>query len=191
MALNEHTFKLVIIGDPMVGKTSLITRFITKTFDHEYLQTIGTQLNCSEIVVGDVLIRLIIWDLAGQPRFESVRKLYFLGSDAVIVTFDLTRRETFDNIEGWLQAFRQAVPDEVPSVLVGNKVDLASKRMISRAEAYQRHINLEFDNYFESSARSGENVAELFDQTTRLLIYNRIAELRERLHPFIYSSFAS
>ncbi len=191
MSLNEHTFKLVIIGDPMVGKTSLITRFITKTFDHSYLQTIGTQLNCSEIVVGDVLIRLIIWDLAGQPRFESVRKLYFLGSDAVIVTFDLTRAETFENIAGWLQAFRQAVPDETPSILLGNKLDLASKRVISRAEAYQRHINLEFDNYFETSARSGENVGESFDQITRLLIYNRLAELRERLHPFIYSSFAS
>ena len=191
MSLNEHTFKLVIIGDPMVGKTSLITRFIHKTFESDYKQTIGTQLNCSEIVVGDVLIRMVIWDLAGQPRFESVRKLYFLGSDAVIVVFDLTREETFDNIEGWLQAFRQAVPDETPSVLIGNKVDLASKRVISRAEAYQRHITLEFDNYFESSARSGENVGELFDQVTRLLIYNRLAELRERLHPFIYSSFAS
>lgn len=191
MALNEHTFKLVIIGDPMVGKTSLINRFIFKTFESEYKQTIGTQLNCSEIIVGDVLIRLILWDLAGQPRFESVRKLYFLGSDAVIVVFDLTRRETFENVDGWMQAFRQAVPDEVPKVLVGNKVDLASKRDVSRAEAYQRHINQEYDNYFESSARSGENVAEIFDQTTRLLIYNRIAELRERLSPFMYSSFAS
>ncbi|MDO8123078.1 MAG: Rab family GTPase [Candidatus Odinarchaeota archaeon] len=191
MSLNEHTFKLVVIGDPMVGKTSIINRFITKTFNHEYLQTLGTQLNCHEVVVGDVLIRLIIWDLAGQPRFESVRKLYFLGSDAVLVVFDLTRAETFDNIEGWLQAFRTAVPDEAPSVLVGNKVDLDSRRVISRAEAYQRHINLEFDNYFESSARSGENVGELFDQVTRLLIYNRLAELRERLTPFIYSSFAS
>lgn len=191
MSLNEHTFKLVVIGDPMCGKTSIINRFITKTFDHEYHQTLGTQLNCSEIVVGDVLIRLIIWDLAGQPRFESVRKLFFLGSDAVIIVFDLTRVDTFDNVEGWLQAFRQAVPDDVPSVLVGNKVDLASKRLVSRAEAYQRHINLEFDNYFESSARSGENVGELFDQTTRLLIYNRLAELRERLQPFIYTSFAS
>jgi small GTP-binding protein len=131
MAMNEHTFKLVIIGDPMVGKTSIITRFIDKTFEHEYLQTIGTQLNCSEIIVGDVLIRLIIWDLAGQPRFESVRKLYFLGSDAVIVVFDLTRPETFDNLEGWLHAFRQAVPDQVPSILIGNKVDLASLREIS------------------------------------------------------------
>ena len=191
MSLNEHTFKLVIIGDPMVGKTSVINRFITKTFEHEYHQTLGTQLNCSEIVVGDVLIRLIIWDLAGQPRFESVRKLFLLGSDAVIVCFDLTRAETFDNVEGWLQAFRSAVPDEAPSVLVGNKVDLASKRVISMAEAYQRHINLEFDNYFETSARSGENVGELFDQITRLLIYNRLAELREKLHPFIFSSFAS
>ena len=161
MSMNEHTFKLVIIGDPMVGKTSIITRFIDKTFDHDYKMSIGTQLNCSEIVVGDVLIRLIIWDLAGQPRFESVRKLYFLGSDAVIVTFDLTRAETFDNVEGWLQAFRQAVPDETPSVLVGNKVDLASKRVISMAEAYQRHINLEFDNYFETSARSGDAVVNL------------------------------
>ncbi len=191
MSLNEHTFKLVIIGDPMVGKTSLINRFITKTFDHQYLQTIGTQLHCHEIVVSDVLIRLIIWDLAGQPRFESVRKLYFLGSDAVIISFDLTRAETFENVDGWLQAFRQAVPDETPSVLVGNKVDLASKRVISMAEAYQKHINLEFDNYIETSARSGENVGELFDQVTRLLIYNRLAELRERLQPFIYSSFAS
>lgn len=191
MSLNEHTFKLVIIGDPMVGKTSIINRFISKTFEHSYHQTLGTQLNCSEIAVGDVLIRLIIWDLAGQPRFESVRKLFLLGSDAVIVTFDLTRADTFDNVEGWLQAFRQAVPDEAPSILVGNKVDLASKRVISMAEAYQRHINLEFDNYFETSARSGENVGELFDQVTRLLIYNRLAELREKLHPFIYSSFAS
>lgn len=191
MAVTEHTFKIVIIGDPAVGKTSLINRFINRTFIEEYKQTIGCQLNIAEMTVGDVLIRLVIWDLAGQPQFESVRSLYFLGSDAAIVVFDLTRRDSFSNVDGWVQAFRRAVPDNVPQVLVGNKSDLASKRKVSSKEADQRHISQEYDTYIETSARTGENVAELFDATTRLLIHNKLAELRERLTPFIFTSFAS
>ncbi len=175
----------------MVGKTSLITRFSKRTFSELYKQTIGTTLNIAEANVGSVLIRLVIWDLGGQPRFDAVRKLYFLGSDAAIMVFDLTKRETFDNLEGWRQAFQKAVPDEVPITLVGNKVDLASKRAVQEIEAERYQMRQEFDAYVETSARSGENVAELFDVLTRLLVQSRVVEMRERLQPFIFTSFAS
>ncbi|MFX1563156.1 MAG: Rab family GTPase [Promethearchaeota archaeon] len=191
MSSSEHTFKIIVIGDPMVGKTSLITRFSKRTFSELYKQTIGTTLNIAEANVGSVLIRLVIWDLGGQPRFDAVRKLYFLGSDAAIMVFDLTKRETFDNLEGWRQAFQKAVPDEVPITLVGNKVDLASKRAVQEIEAERYQMRQEFDAYVETSARSGENVAELFDVLTRLLVQSRVVEMRERLQPFIFTSFAS
>jgi small GTP-binding protein len=191
MATNEHTFKLVIVGDAAVGKTSLITQFATRKFRKEYIQTIGCQLNVAELNVGDVLIRLVIWDLAGQPRFQSVRTLYFVGSDAAVVVYDVSRRSTFENVDGWLQALRKAVPDKIPMVLVANKVDLASQREVAAKDGEQSCLSHDFDAYLETSARTGENVGELFDTITRLLIQDRLTELRERLTPFLYTSFAS
>jgi small GTP-binding protein len=191
MSASEHTFKIIVIGDPMVGKTSLITRFAKRTFSEQYKQTIGTSLNIAEAMVGTVLIRLVIWDLGGQPRFDAVRKMYFLGSDAAIMVFDVTRRETFNNLEGWLQAFHRAVPDDVPITLVANKVDLASKRIIDTSEGERNQKRQQYDAYVETSARTGENVAELFDVITRLLVESRVLEMRERLQPFIFTSFAS
>ncbi|MFX1562207.1 MAG: Rab family GTPase [Promethearchaeota archaeon] len=191
MSISEHTFKIIVIGDPMVGKTSLITRFAKRTFSEKYKQTIGTALNIAEATVGTVLIRLVIWDLGGQPRFDAVRKMYFLGSDAAIMVYDVTRQETFDNLDGWRHAFRRAVPDEVPVTLVGNKTDLESKRAVRSIEAERHQMRQQYDAYVETSARTGENVAELFDVITRLLVESRVLEMRERLQPFIFTSFAS
>lgn len=175
----------------MVGKTSLITRFAKRTFSEQYKQTIGTALHIAEATVGTVLIRLVIWDLGGQPRFDAVRRMYFLGSDAAIMVYDVTRRETFDNLDGWRQAFHRAVPDEVPITLVGNKVDLASKRTVQSSEAERHKMRQQYDAYVETSARTGEHVAELFDTITRFLVQSRVLEMRERLQPFIFTSFAS
>ena len=193
MSENEHTFKLVFLGDAAVGKTSLITRYTTNAFQQEYLQTLGCQLNVAEIKISDITIRLIIWDLAGQPRFDSVRKLYFLGSDAAIVVYSVTDRESFVNVDGWLQAFQRVVPstDQVPLILVSNKTDLDSQRIVRRAEGVQRYANQVFNQLIETSARTGDNVPELFSLVTRLLIQYRLAELQERLSPFFFSSFAS
>ncbi len=190
---NEHTFKIVFLGDAAVGKTSLITRYTTKTFTREYLQTIGCQLNVAEIEVSDITIRLIIWDLAGQPRFDSVRKLYFLGSDAAVVVYSVTDRESFVNVDGWLQAFQRVVPttEQIPLILVSNKIDLDSQRTVKREEGVKRYANQVFHQLIETSAKSGDNVLELFSIVTTLLIQFRLAELQERLSPFFFSSFGS
>ncbi len=181
------------MGDAAVGKTSLITQYTTKTFHREYLQTIGCQLNVAEIEVSDITIRLIMWDLAGQPRFDAVRKLYFLGSDAAVVVFSVTDLESFVNVDGWLQAFQRVVPstDQVPLILVSNKIDLDSQRAVKRGEEVQKYANQIFHQLIETSAKTGENVPELFSIVTRLLIQYRMAELQERLSPFFFSSFAS
>ncbi len=190
---NEHTFKIVFLGDPAVGKTSLITRYTTKTFQAEYLQTLGCQLNVAEIQVSDVLIRLIIWDLAGQPRFDSIRKLYFLGTDAAVVVYSVTDRESFVNVDGWLQAFQRVVPtmEQVPLILVSNKIDLEPQRTIERDEGVKRYAHLVFNELIETSAKTGDNVLKLFSTVTRLLVQYRLTELQERLSPFFFSSFAS
>jgi small GTP-binding protein len=190
---NEHTFKIVFLGDAAVGKTSLITRYTTTAFREEYHQTLGCQLNVAEIQVSDILIRLIIWDLAGQPRFDAVRKLYFLGTDAAVVVYSVTDRQSFMNVDGWLQAFQRVVPspEQVPLILVRNKIDLESQRTVNGEEGVKRYANLVFNELIETSAKTGDNVLNLFSTVTRLLIQYRLTELQEKLSPFFFSSFAS
>jgi small GTP-binding protein len=162
MSKPQFIFKVPVAGDGAVGKTSLIVRYTQGTFTDTYKMTIGTSFAVKTVDLEQVMVKLQIWDLAGQPHFGGVRPLFYQGSTGVIYVFSVIDRASFDHLNGWLEEARKNAGN-VPGILVGNKTDLPDQRVISReeAEAYAAQNGL---RYIETSAKMDENVGDAFRQ---------------------------
>lgn len=158
-----------MIGDYAVGKTSLIKRFMTDSFDEDYKATLGAAISTFKTTVKDSLVSLQVWDLAGQTSFRRVRVQYLFGTDFAITVFDITRKETLKNIKEWVDDVRKGAP-EVLLYLVGNKVDLTTDRVVKPEAAEKMVKNLGILGYMETSAKDGTNVKELFQAISEYLV---------------------
>ncbi|MHA2406665.1 MAG: Rab family GTPase [Candidatus Hermodarchaeia archaeon] len=158
----QYVLKVCVVGDGAVGKTSLIIRYTEGHFRESYIMTVGTSFAVKELDFGDTLVRLQLWDLAGQPHFSSVRPVFYRGAAGIILVFDVTRRQTFEAIPGWYTEVSQ-VTGTVPTVLLANKVDLVDQRQTSTEEsmAYAQQLGW---GYFETSAKEGHGVTDAFRQ---------------------------
>jgi small GTP-binding protein len=154
-------YKVVILGEPAVGKTSLIYRFIENKFREDYKSTLGVNLLTHNIDLEEHgVIGLQMWDLGGQDSFKKLRKTYIEGARGALVVFDVTRRESFEKLDGWIQVFKELRGGE-PVFLVGNKVDLKDEIVVPEKEM----IELAKENGMEwitTSAKTGENVVKVF-----------------------------
>ncbi len=154
--------KVVITGHFGVGKTSLFNRFISNTFNEKYLTTIGVRVDKRTVVIDDVEISLVLWDLAGEVSQEKVPRSYFLGASAVIYVFDLSRPATFSRLDDDIQYIETVLPG-VLIRKVANKKDLVPDETL-------KHIHGLAHPHIFTSARTGENVDELFDGIARILV---------------------
>ncbi len=156
----HYLLKIVILGDPAVGKTSLLKRYVDNMFRMDYIMTIGTDIRSKTVFIDDYRVKLVIWDLGGQPLFEDVRATYCKGANGAVLVFDLTRPITFNSLHGWAQTIWRFV-GKTPLVVVGTKADLRSLREVSIEQAWD--ITRLFDaKYFETSAKTGEGVEKTF-----------------------------
>jgi small GTP-binding protein len=160
------TKKIVLLGHFGVGKTSLIRQYIDKEFNPEYMVTIGLQVKKKEIEIAGNTLSFIIWDIEGNTSVEKARTSYLLGSSAFIYVVDLTRPETFENLNQELKILQKQFP-EIPVVTVGNKTDLTEPDML-QAFLDKRQIKL---NVF-TSAKTGEQVDNLFYNLAKSLLNN-------------------
>ena len=164
----ESIYKVIVIGDPAVGKTSLLSKFATNQFEEKYLPTVGVNILKEVINLEEkAVVYLMFWDVAGQPQFYMLHRPYFNGADAMILVFDITRSSTFANINNWYSTAVKYGLSGIPRILIGNKIDLKDDRKIilPMAEHLSEKLNAP---YFETSALTGENVK---------LIFHKIAEL--------------
>jgi small GTP-binding protein len=170
MTSGEFAFKLVLGGDGGVGKTSMVHRFVENSFQEDYKATIGTSIMKKQCNFDDLdsSVRFMIWDLAGQKQFRLVRRNYLRNAEAGILVYDVTRPETFHNIDTWHKEITEVEPN-INLVLVGNKIDL--ERYISREQGEQKAEELGI-SYEETSAKTGENIEEAF-RLLALQIINR------------------
>ena len=159
-------FKVVIIGDAGVGKTSLLRRFVENKFDKDYLSTLGANILSKEYVTpkGNI-IELLLWDLAGQNVFKHARQRFYSGSQGAVVVYDVTRPTSFQNIENWLGE----LPENVPMILVGNKIDLPKEIVAEVAKKYAEERGMGF---LETSALSNTNVSEAFKTLAMQIVKN-------------------
>jgi small GTP-binding protein len=174
----HHTLKVILIGDGAVGKTSIRRQYLGEGFKVDYQMTIGADLaaKASDIVyTGGKQIKYLIWDLAGQPRFENVRKIYYMSAVGALVVFDMTRPESFQNIVKWMnELWRNNGRGPVPLIVLGNKTDLCSVGMPcvseSKARAFVSRLSQVSERYrgfkiyfLQTSAKTGTNIGKAFE----------------------------
>ena len=160
--MSSYIFKVVMVGDPAVGKTSLVMRYVQGFFQHDYKSTVGTQIMSKEVYVKGVTVKLSIWDIGGQEKFDTLAPAYYKGAAGGLAVFDLTRRETFDNVPKWISRVQKYASLNSPIIIVGNKSDLIDERQVSLDEAMELADKLGFP-YVEASAKSGKNVIKIFE----------------------------
>jgi Ras-related protein Rab-11A len=158
----RFNFKVVIIGDGAVGKTTLIRRHAKGKFEFDVMPTIGVDITSKYYKLpSGMLLMLSVWDIAGQELFKSVRSMYYRGASAAMLVFDLTRSESFWRVKTWYVDLRDNLRRQVPTVLMGNKKDLVAQRAVLESEAKDLAQGYGF-RYFETSAVTGENVDKAF-----------------------------
>eukprot|EP01061_Rhynchopus_euleeides_P010384 TRINITY_DN19831_c0_g1_i1.p1 TRINITY_DN19831_c0_g1~~TRINITY_DN19831_c0_g1_i1.p1 ORF type:complete len:205 (+),score=87.53 TRINITY_DN19831_c0_g1_i1:148-762(+) len=168
MEEEDYTFKLLLIGDSLVGKSCLIMRYADDCFEQNFIATIGVDFKVKSVEVDDgKTARLQIWDTAGQERFSNITRSYYRGSDAILVVYDVTNRESFSHVQKWLYELQQNADDTSIRILVANKADLVENRVVPTEEGAQvaAQAGMEF---FETSALTGDNVVEAFRAATLL-----------------------
>lgn len=157
----DYLFKLLLIGDSGVGKSCLLLRFADDTYTESYISTIGVDFKIRTIELDGKTIKLQIWDTAGQERFRTITSSYYRGAHGIIVVYDITDQESFNNVKQWLQEIDRYACENVNKLLVGNKCDLSAKRAVelSAAKEYAEQLGIPF---LETSAKSSTNVEQAF-----------------------------
>lgn len=167
LAVQEIATKMILIGDGKVGKTSLCSHLRTQSIPSVYDITIGLNIEVHQTFLEGTSIKLVLWDLAGQERFNCVREDFYLGARVALIVFDLQNRGSFFDVKHWIRELRKHSPN-TPFILVGNKID-AQKREVMFNEAKTLAIEHSVP-YFETSALQGQNVEELFNLATRIAL---------------------
>jgi Ras-related protein Rab-7A len=169
--------KVIILGDANAGKTSLLHQFAYKEFVSQKASVCDSFLK-REIYINERLVNMQIWDTAGQEKFHSISKSYFRGSDACVIVFDVTNKDSFSSIDKWKQLFIQQTDckTDFPFILIGNKVDLNHNRVISKEEAMKWCNKNPPAQFFECSAKDATNVELAFQQIAKDAVESNVDE---------------
>ncbi|EGR31194.1 hypothetical protein IMG5_116200 [Ichthyophthirius multifiliis] len=159
----NYLFKFILIGNTCVGKSCLLSQFTEGRFKKEHDATIGVEFGSKNILVNDTVIKIQIWDTAGQESFKSITRSYYRGSIGSLLIFDITHKESFDSLQMWLNEVINNANKSLSFIVIGNKIDLIGKRQVTYEEAQQFAKENNFI-YIETSALTGENVENAFKQ---------------------------
>jgi len=165
----DYLLNYIIIGDAGVGKSCLLLNFIGKGFRTEHSGTVGVEFGHRITDVGQKTIKFHIWDTAGQEKFKSLTRNYYRNAAGALVVYDVTRRDSFQNIVRWMEEVREHCNSEVSVVLIGNKCDLDEERQVSyeEGEALAKENNMLF---LETSAKLAKNVEQAFLETGEMIM---------------------
>ncbi|MHA1985823.1 MAG: Rab family GTPase [Promethearchaeota archaeon] len=180
--LREFVFKIVILGNAAVGKTSLINQFVENAFREDYKPTLGANIVRKDVDIDgedvNTKIRLIMWDLAGQEKYSVIRSMYFQGCEGALLVYDVTRYNTFDSIKSkWLRDFKKYIRKEGVYILIGNKTDLSDQRVVPTEKGKDLAENIQASHFIETSAKMGENIEEAFLLLVKQILSNHDVNL--------------
>ena len=161
----EIVYKVLLLGDSSVGKTCFLLRYCDKSFQDVHLSTIGLDYRLKSMTLkNNKNIKLQIWDTAGQERFRAITKNYYKGANGIILIYDVTNMQTYENVKNWISQIKEEASPNVIIYLVGNKIDVPDEQRLIKAEDGQKiadEFNLPFK---EASAKDGTNVNEIFQE---------------------------
>lgn len=176
----EYKFKITVVGDPAVGKTTLVKKYTTGSFQKDYISTLGAQFSNYEEKIEGNQVKLFIWDIAGQQTFEVMRRKFYTGSSGAIIVFSHAPEElkSYNNIERWFKELIKYCGD-IPIALFGNKIDLINEKDLA---SNKDEVNSDFNvgkfkedhdliGYFKTSALTGQGVIEAFQKLVRELYF--------------------
>ena len=157
----DYLFKLLLIGNSSVGKSCILLRFSDNIFNDNFLPTIGVDFKIRTFDLQSKTIKMQIWDTAGQERFKTITSSYYRGAHGVILVYDITDRQSFKDLENWLLETEKHASEDIVKILVGNKNDLESSRVVTYNEGKNYAINNGME-FIETSAKVNVNIEEAF-----------------------------
>uniref|UniRef100_A0A7S3J9M8 Ras-related protein Rab-1 n=1 Tax=Euplotes harpa TaxID=151035 RepID=A0A7S3J9M8_9SPIT len=185
----EFLFKLLLIGNSGVGKSCILMRYADNSFTENFFNTIGVDFKIKTITLNDQIIKMQIWDTAGQDRFRTLTSSYYRGAHGIIIVYDVTSKDSFDNVRQWMQEIEKFASENVNKLLVGNKSDLEEQREVSYDEGVELAKKYDIP-FLEVSAKNAIHVDDTFT-TMASEIQTRF--LKEKTHKkdkkeFLFSS---
>ena len=166
MAEADYTFKILTLGESGVGKTCILKRYVDNTFMKTHLATIGIDFKSKIVNIDNKIIKIKVWDTAGQDRFRNITSQYYKGADGIVLVFDITDKESFKQVDYWIN---QISNSGICMVLVGNKSDEKDKRVVTFEEGKELADSLKVP-YFETSALNGEGINLTFETLTKEIL---------------------
>jgi len=165
----QFIFKLILIGNSGVGKSSIIQRYMKKTFEDSYKCTIGVDFLMKTLEIKGKTVKLQLWDTAGQEKYKSMVSSYYRGANVALVVFDITNHSSFDSLPLWIENYYKNGPEQKNIILIGNKKDLVENRQVTQeeAETFSETNNM---MYFETSAKEGDNIEYIFTYAAEKLL---------------------
>ena len=167
----EYLFKILLVGNSNVGKSSLFLRFVDEIWKENFIPTIGVDFKIKSIKIDNKTIKLQIWDTAGQERFKSILSSYYKGANGILLLYDITNVNSFKNLSNWLIDIEKNSSKDVKKILIGNKCDLNELRKIpiNKGKEFTDTYNM---NFIETSAKNNVNNNECFNILGKELINN-------------------
>ena len=165
----DYSLKYIIVGEAGVGKSNLLLRYVYDSFKEDYQLTIGVEFGEKLVKYNNKTYKIQIWDTAGQEQFRSITRAYFKSSICSFVVYDITNRETFENVKHWVEDCRNYMPKNVLIFLVGNKSDLEEQRKISKDEGEELADSFGL-SFFETSAKNNVNVNSIFGKSLEEIV---------------------
>ena len=159
----DMIFKIVLIGDTSVGKTNMLSRYISNEYNPNSQSTIGVELSTKNYIFDNNEVKVQIWDTAGQEKYRSITSSYYKGAQGCLLVYDITRKETFDNIDKWFSELKNSSNSDITAILIGNKCDLSNERKVTTEEA-QKKAKLLNMAFMETSALDGSNIDKAFSE---------------------------
>ena len=165
----EYLFKIILIGNSGVGKSSILQRYMKQTFSPNYKITIGVDFLMKSLKINEQIVKLQVWDTAGQEKYRSMISSYYRGAHVALIVFDLTSHTSFEALPLWIENFYKNGPEQKNTILIGNKKDLVEERQVTQEEAelFSQTNNM---IYFETSAKEGNNIDYVFNYTAEKLL---------------------
>ena len=170
----EFMFKVVLVGDSFVGKTNIMSKYLKNEFHEDSKATVGVEFGSKQFNVEGHSIKAQIWDTAGQERYKAITSAYYKGAKGAFIVYDITRKNSFESIDKWINDVTAVADKKITIVLIGNKSDLEDQRQVTKEEGEDKANKLEVA-FLETSAFSGENLEKAFQMMIKE-VYNKFHE---------------
>jgi Ras-related protein Rab-2A len=179
----DFLFKTIVVGDGAVGKTAITFRYAVGKFQENYKMTIGVDFTIKREKINDKEVKVQVWDTGGQEKFSKIRPLYYRGALGGLLVYDVTSRESFDNLEGWLDEIQKNCT-EIPIILVGNKIDLKNRKVTKEegkkyAAKMSKRLNYKIP-YLETSAKTGETIKKVFTDLITAMVHDAEESMKRK-----------